>query len=126
MLLARGKITRELIRMMGGWRRSGFNVYCGPRIFPRERKTLENLAAYLTRSSFSQHCHAVECFYLESASPDSDDFYQRGPENQHQNLSDRIDKPSKKIHESVDQANLLSPVLFSRPNLLKSYGKMRT
>jgi len=54
MLLARGKITRELIRMMGGWRHSGFNVYCGPRIFPRENRALENLAAYLIRSSFSQ------------------------------------------------------------------------
>ena len=54
MLLARGRITRELIRMMGGWRHSGFNVYCGPRILPREKKALENLAAYLIRSSFSQ------------------------------------------------------------------------
>jgi len=54
MLLARGKINRELIRMMEGWRHSGFNVYAEPRIHPWEKRSLENLAAYLIRSSFSQ------------------------------------------------------------------------
>jgi hypothetical protein len=54
MLLARGKINRELIRIMEGWRHSGFNVYAGPRIHPRQKRSLENLAAYLIRSSFSQ------------------------------------------------------------------------
>jgi hypothetical protein len=39
---------------MDRWRHSGFNVYRGPRIFPREKKSLERLAAYLIRSSFSQ------------------------------------------------------------------------
>ena len=29
MLRVRGKITEEFIRMMDGWRHSGFNVYCG-------------------------------------------------------------------------------------------------
>jgi hypothetical protein len=51
MLLARGKINEDLIRMMGGWWHSGFNVYAGPRIHPRENRSLENLAAYLIRSS---------------------------------------------------------------------------
>ena len=50
MLLDRGKINRELIRMMEGWRHSGFNVYAGPRIHPRQKRSLENLAAYLTRA----------------------------------------------------------------------------
>ena len=45
MLLARGKINEGLIRMMGGWRHSGFNVYAGPRIRPWEKRSLENLAA---------------------------------------------------------------------------------
>ena len=40
--------------MMDGWRHSGFNAHCGPRIHPRERKSREHLAAYLIRSSFSQ------------------------------------------------------------------------
>jgi len=39
---------------MGGWRHSGFNVYAGPRIHPRQKRSVENLAAYLIRSSFSQ------------------------------------------------------------------------
>jgi len=29
MLLQKKKITREFIRMLDGWRHSGFNVYCG-------------------------------------------------------------------------------------------------
>ncbi len=32
---------------MDGWRHSGFNVFAGERIQPREKKSLENLAAYL-------------------------------------------------------------------------------
>ena len=36
MLLSRKKITEDLIEMMMGWRHSGFNVYCGPRIEPGE------------------------------------------------------------------------------------------
>ncbi len=33
---------------------SEINVYAGPRIHPRQKRSLENLAAYLIRSSFSQ------------------------------------------------------------------------
>jgi hypothetical protein len=54
MLLRKKKITRELIRMLDGWRHSGFNVFAGGRIQPREKKSLENLAAYLIRATFSQ------------------------------------------------------------------------
>jgi hypothetical protein len=54
MLLDKGKITPEIVGIMDRWRHSGFNVYCGPRIPPREKKSLERLAAYLIRSSFSQ------------------------------------------------------------------------
>jgi hypothetical protein len=54
MLLRKGKITREFICMMEGWRRSGFNVYCGERIYPYQKGSLERLAAYLIRASFSQ------------------------------------------------------------------------
>ena len=54
MLLARGKITPEIIEIMDRWRHSGFNVYCGSRILPRQKRSLERLAAYLIRSSFSQ------------------------------------------------------------------------
>jgi len=54
MLLDKGKISPETIRIMDRWRHSGFNVFCGPRILPREKKSLERLAAYLIRSSFCQ------------------------------------------------------------------------
>jgi hypothetical protein len=54
MLLDKGRITEEFIRIMDGWRHSGFNVFAGGRIQPREKKSLERLAAYLIRSSFSQ------------------------------------------------------------------------
>jgi hypothetical protein len=53
MLLDKGKITPEIIGIMDRWRHSGFNVYCGTGILPREKKSLERLAAYLIRSSFS-------------------------------------------------------------------------
>jgi hypothetical protein len=54
MLLSRKKITEDLIDMMMGWRHSGFNVYCGPRIQPGEEEAMENLARYVVRVSFSQ------------------------------------------------------------------------
>jgi len=53
-MLLRKKITRELVRMLDGCRHSGFNVFAGRRIQPRQKKSLENLAAYLIRATFSQ------------------------------------------------------------------------
>jgi hypothetical protein len=53
-LLDKGRISPETIRIMDRWRHSGFNVYCGPRILPWEKRSLERLSAYLIRSSFSQ------------------------------------------------------------------------
>jgi hypothetical protein len=43
-----------LPKMMQGWRHSGFNVFCGPRIPPGDKKAMENLARYIIRASFSQ------------------------------------------------------------------------
>ena len=54
MLLSKGKITEDLIRMLMSWRHSGFNVFCGPRIKPGEEEAMENLARYIIRASFSQ------------------------------------------------------------------------
>ncbi len=59
MLLARGKITGELIELMAGWRHSGFNVYCGPRIWPRQKRAMENLALYIVRASFTWAAHGI-------------------------------------------------------------------
>ena len=59
MLLAKGKITRELIAMLSSWRHSGFHVFCGNRISPNDETAMENLARYIiypeghTRASFS-------------------------------------------------------------------------
>ncbi|MEW5910835.1 MAG: hypothetical protein AB1659_13615 [Thermodesulfobacteriota bacterium] len=39
---------------MDRWRHSGFNVYCGPRILPRQKTSMENLARHIIRASFSQ------------------------------------------------------------------------
>ncbi len=54
MLLAKGKITRELIAMHSSWKHSGFNVFCGNRISPSDETAMENLARYIIRASFSQ------------------------------------------------------------------------
>jgi hypothetical protein len=54
MLLSKREITEDLIKMLMSWRHSGFNVFCGPRIEPHDEKTIENLARYIIRASFSQ------------------------------------------------------------------------
>ncbi len=55
------KITREVIRMLDGWRHTGFNVFAGERIQPRQKQSLENLAAYLIRATFSQKRMDYSC-----------------------------------------------------------------
>jgi hypothetical protein len=54
MLLDKGKITQEMIAMLSTWRHSGFHVFCGKRILPREETALKHLACYIIRASFSQ------------------------------------------------------------------------
>jgi hypothetical protein len=54
MLLAKGKITCELIAMHSSWKHSGFHVFCGNRISPKDDTAMENLARYIIRASFSQ------------------------------------------------------------------------
>jgi hypothetical protein len=54
MLIARGKSSREMITMLSPWRHSGFNVFCGNRIQPKEKEAMETLARYIIRASFSQ------------------------------------------------------------------------
>jgi len=54
MLLKNGKITKNLISLLLLWRHSGFNVFCGQRIYPGDGNALENLARYIIRASFSQ------------------------------------------------------------------------
>jgi hypothetical protein len=54
MLLKKGKVTEEAVRLILSWRHSGFNVHCGPRIQPGDEKAMEDLARYIVRASFSQ------------------------------------------------------------------------
>ncbi|MCX5847111.1 MAG: transposase [Deltaproteobacteria bacterium] len=54
MLLNKGKITEEMIRMISAWKHSGFHVFCGNRISPNDATAMENLARYIIRASFSQ------------------------------------------------------------------------
>ena len=54
MLKRKGLITNRTIELISSWRHSGFNVYCSQRIYPRETKSMENLARYIIRASFWQ------------------------------------------------------------------------
>jgi len=54
MLLVKGKVSREMIRMISAWKHSGFHVFCGSRISPNDETAMENLTRYIIRASFSQ------------------------------------------------------------------------
>jgi hypothetical protein len=54
LLLRKGKITEEMVKMLSRWKHSGFNVFCGNRISPDDHTAMENLSRYIIRASFSQ------------------------------------------------------------------------
>jgi hypothetical protein len=54
MLKAEGKINDAVIENMLCWHHSGFNVYCGPTIWPNNGQGLEDLARYIILACFSQ------------------------------------------------------------------------
>ena len=54
MLLRKGLITKRIVELIGTWKHTGFGVYCGKRINPKDAKSTENLARYIIRASFSQ------------------------------------------------------------------------
>jgi hypothetical protein len=54
MLKDEGKINDAFIENMLTWHHSGFNVYCGPTIWPNNDQGLEDLARYIIRACFSQ------------------------------------------------------------------------
>jgi hypothetical protein len=53
-LRASEKNSRDLIVILSDWRHSGFQVFCGHRIFPQDDTAMDNLARYIVRASFSQ------------------------------------------------------------------------
>jgi hypothetical protein len=54
MLKKEEKITDSIIENMMTWHHSGFNVYCGERIWPSNSEGLERLAQYIIRAPISQ------------------------------------------------------------------------
>jgi len=43
MVLSKEKVTEDLVRMVMGWRHSGFNVFGGSRIQPGDEKVFDAL-----------------------------------------------------------------------------------
>jgi hypothetical protein len=54
MLLKKGFITERVIELISSWKHTGFGVYCGKRINPKDARSTKNLARYIIRASFSQ------------------------------------------------------------------------
>lgn len=54
MFLSKSLITSRVVELISSWRHSGFSVYCGKRIYPKDKISTENLARYIIRASFSQ------------------------------------------------------------------------
>ena len=78
-LKKRGLITETTIKLIQSWRHSGFNVYCTDRIYPRSRQSVENLARYLIRASFSQErlnyiSEASKVIYKSKSGNDTKEF----------------------------------------------------
>lgn len=53
LLERKGKITPDVVDNMMSWPHSGFHVYCGDAIWSDEKESLEKLACYIIRASFS-------------------------------------------------------------------------
>ena len=54
MLVSKNLITTRTVDLILSWRHTGFGVYYGKRIYPKEVRSTENLARYIIRASFSQ------------------------------------------------------------------------
>jgi len=54
MLIARGKISREMMAMLATWRHSGFHVFSRKSHPAGEASAMENPARYIIPASFSQ------------------------------------------------------------------------
>ncbi len=53
MLLSKNLITSSTVDLIHSWRHTGFSTYCGKRICPKDKRSTENLARYIIRTSFS-------------------------------------------------------------------------
>jgi len=57
-LTAAPVVFTKMIAMLSTWRHSGFHVFCGNRIQPKEEGAVENPARYIIRAFFSQEKYA--------------------------------------------------------------------
>ena len=53
LLLKEGLIAERVVELIASWRHSGFSTYSGKRINPKDKRSIENLARYIIRASFS-------------------------------------------------------------------------
>jgi hypothetical protein len=53
MLLFRSIITQDLVNMLLSWHDSRYNVFCEPKIYPREKNTMESFVRYIIRAFLS-------------------------------------------------------------------------
>jgi hypothetical protein len=83
LLLSKGKITPDHINLLKSWKHSGFQVFCGPRIQPRKKEAMENLARYIIRASFSQE----RMTYL----PEESRIIYRSKDNRQEKIFDALD-----------------------------------
>lgn len=54
LLISKGKITEDMVKLLKSWRHLRFHVYCGDWIQPGDRDAMESLARYIIRACFSQ------------------------------------------------------------------------
>jgi len=59
MLLSKNLITTRVMDLIHSWRHTGFGVYCGKRIYPKDKRSTENLARYIIRASFSPGTYEI-------------------------------------------------------------------
>ena len=79
MLKRRKLIGDRLIKLVLSWRHTGFNVYLSDRIYPRFTQSMENLARYIIRASFSQErlnyiSEASKVIYKSKSGSDTKEF----------------------------------------------------
>jgi len=104
LLLSKGKITPDHINLLKSWKYSGFQVFCGPRILPRKKEAMENLARYIIRASFSQE----RMTYL----PEESQIIYRSK-----------DKRQEKIFDALDWlAAMCSHIPDQREQMVRYYG----
>lgn len=111
MLKAKGKINDAMIENMMGWRHnSGFNVYCGQAIWPDDGLSLENLARYIIRASFSQE----RMIYVPKS---------ESPDGQAKVIYQSKDGKTRQVYDALDWlAQLITHIPNKHEQMVRYYG----